>query len=194
MRYLLYTNAEAIDLADHDPDRRHREPTRELADLLTPISKAWSHRPRRRGHVARHRRCTAAWATSRRPASRSTTATPASHRSTRAPTASRPSTSSAASCRCAAARSSPSTSPLDEVAATRRGAGRRARRRSSRTARRRARVRCETPPMAAATRRHRSDRRARRGDAVPADVRAGHRRLAARPRGARGQRQQHHER
>ena len=49
-------------------------------------------------------RSTAAWATSRRPASPSTTATSRSPRSTRAPTASRPWTSSAASCRCAGRR------------------------------------------------------------------------------------------
>ncbi len=44
-------------------------------------------------------RCTAAWASSRRPAPPSTIATPASLRSTKAPTASRRSTSSPASCR-----------------------------------------------------------------------------------------------
>jgi len=41
MRALLYTNAVSIDLAEHHPDRAEREARRELADLLTPISKAW---------------------------------------------------------------------------------------------------------------------------------------------------------
>jgi alkylation response protein AidB-like acyl-CoA dehydrogenase len=41
MRYLLYTNAEAVDRAEHDPDDATREAARELAELLTPISKAW---------------------------------------------------------------------------------------------------------------------------------------------------------
>jgi hypothetical protein len=41
MRYLLYTNAEAIDRAEFDPDDDARGRARELADLLTPISKAW---------------------------------------------------------------------------------------------------------------------------------------------------------
>jgi hypothetical protein len=38
---LLYTNAVSIDLARHHPDPAEREARRELADLLTPISKAW---------------------------------------------------------------------------------------------------------------------------------------------------------
>ena len=50
-------------------------------------------------------RCTAAWATSRRPAPRSTSATRASPRSTKARPASRPTTSSAARRRATAARS-----------------------------------------------------------------------------------------
>jgi hypothetical protein len=41
MRALLYTNAVSIDLARHHPDPAEREARRELADLLTPISKAW---------------------------------------------------------------------------------------------------------------------------------------------------------
>jgi alkylation response protein AidB-like acyl-CoA dehydrogenase len=41
MRYLLYTNAEAVDRAEHDPDAAAREAGRELAELLTPVSKAW---------------------------------------------------------------------------------------------------------------------------------------------------------
>ena len=41
MRAMLYTNAVSIDLARHHPDRAEREARRELADLLTPISKAW---------------------------------------------------------------------------------------------------------------------------------------------------------
>ena len=41
MRALLYTNAVSIDLARHHPDQAEREARRELADLLTPISKAW---------------------------------------------------------------------------------------------------------------------------------------------------------
>ena len=55
-------------------------------------------------------RCTAAWASSRRPARRRSIATRASCRSTRAPTASRPSTSSRASFPSRAARSSRATS------------------------------------------------------------------------------------
>ena len=42
MRALLYTNAVSIDLARHHHDPAEREARRELADLLTPISNAWS--------------------------------------------------------------------------------------------------------------------------------------------------------
>src|SRR6516162_300985 len=42
MRALLYTNAVSIDLARHHPDQAEREARRELVELLTPISKAWS--------------------------------------------------------------------------------------------------------------------------------------------------------
>ncbi|HYA49947.1 MAG TPA: acyl-CoA dehydrogenase family protein, partial [Streptosporangiaceae bacterium] len=45
MRALLYTNAISIDLARHHPDRAEREARQELADLLTPISKAWCTDP-----------------------------------------------------------------------------------------------------------------------------------------------------
>jgi hypothetical protein len=38
---LLYLNALAIDLARHAPDPAAREANQELADLLTPVSKAW---------------------------------------------------------------------------------------------------------------------------------------------------------
>jgi 3-(methylthio)propanoyl-CoA dehydrogenase len=41
MRALLYTNAVSIDLARHHSDQAERDARRELADLLTPISKAW---------------------------------------------------------------------------------------------------------------------------------------------------------
>jgi 3-(methylthio)propanoyl-CoA dehydrogenase len=41
MRALLYTNAVSIDLARHHHDRAEREARRELAELLTPVSKAW---------------------------------------------------------------------------------------------------------------------------------------------------------
>ena len=41
MRALLYTNAVSIDLARHHSDQAERDAQRELADLLTPISKAW---------------------------------------------------------------------------------------------------------------------------------------------------------
>jgi len=41
MRALLYTNAVSIDLAQHHSDQAERDARRELADLLTPISKAW---------------------------------------------------------------------------------------------------------------------------------------------------------
>ena len=41
MRALLYTNAVSIDLARHHHDRAEREARRELAELLTPICKAW---------------------------------------------------------------------------------------------------------------------------------------------------------
>ena len=65
-----------------------------------PDDQGLGHRRRRRADLARACRCTAAWATSRRPGSPSTTATSASPRSTRARTASRRWTWSAASCRC----------------------------------------------------------------------------------------------
>jgi alkylation response protein AidB-like acyl-CoA dehydrogenase len=41
MRGLVYLNAESIDLAVHHPDEGVRTWRRELADLLTPITKAW---------------------------------------------------------------------------------------------------------------------------------------------------------
>ena len=41
MRALLYTHAVSIDLARHHHDQAEREARRELAELLTPISKAW---------------------------------------------------------------------------------------------------------------------------------------------------------
>ncbi len=41
MRGLVYLNAECIDLAAHHPDEGVRTWRRELADLLTPITKAW---------------------------------------------------------------------------------------------------------------------------------------------------------
>jgi 3-(methylsulfanyl)propanoyl-CoA dehydrogenase len=41
MRALIYTNAVSIDLARHHHDQAEREARRELAELLTPISKAW---------------------------------------------------------------------------------------------------------------------------------------------------------
>jgi hypothetical protein len=41
MRALLYTNAVSVDLARHHQDPAEREARRELAELLTPISKAW---------------------------------------------------------------------------------------------------------------------------------------------------------
>jgi alkylation response protein AidB-like acyl-CoA dehydrogenase len=41
MRALLYTNAVSIDLARHHHDQAEREARRELAELLTPIAKAW---------------------------------------------------------------------------------------------------------------------------------------------------------
>jgi hypothetical protein len=42
MRSLLYSNAEAMDLALNHPNPEERELAAELADLLTPLSKAWS--------------------------------------------------------------------------------------------------------------------------------------------------------
>ena len=42
MRALMYTNAEAIDLARHHPDDTVRARSEELIELLTPVSKAWS--------------------------------------------------------------------------------------------------------------------------------------------------------
>ncbi|HET7652257.1 MAG TPA: acyl-CoA dehydrogenase [Acidimicrobiales bacterium] len=41
MRGLVYLNAECLDLAAHHPDEGVRTWRRELADLLTPITKAW---------------------------------------------------------------------------------------------------------------------------------------------------------
>jgi hypothetical protein len=41
MRGLVYLNAECLDLALHHPDEGVRTSRRELADLLTPITKAW---------------------------------------------------------------------------------------------------------------------------------------------------------
>jgi len=42
MRALCLVNAHATDLAHHHPDTMVREEQRKLADLLTPLSKAWS--------------------------------------------------------------------------------------------------------------------------------------------------------
>ena len=110
MRALLYTNAVSIDLARHHSDQAERDAQRELADLLTPISRrgalilVWSS-PRLAF------RFTAAWATSRRPAWPSTCATYASPRSMRARTASRLSTSSPARCPCVAEQQWPTSWP-----------------------------------------------------------------------------------
>jgi hypothetical protein len=41
MRALLYTNAVSVDLAQHHHDPAERAARRELAELLTPISKGW---------------------------------------------------------------------------------------------------------------------------------------------------------
>ncbi len=41
-RALVYVNAEAIDLAHNHPDAEVRAARRDLADLLTPVSKAWA--------------------------------------------------------------------------------------------------------------------------------------------------------
>jgi 3-(methylthio)propanoyl-CoA dehydrogenase len=41
MRALVYLNAESIDIARHHPDAAERTARDELADLLTPITKAW---------------------------------------------------------------------------------------------------------------------------------------------------------
>ncbi len=41
MRGLMYVNGTAIDLANHHPDDDVRQAHQELADLLTPLSKAW---------------------------------------------------------------------------------------------------------------------------------------------------------
>jgi alkylation response protein AidB-like acyl-CoA dehydrogenase len=41
MRGLCYLTAQAIDLASHAHDENERQANQELADLLTPISKAW---------------------------------------------------------------------------------------------------------------------------------------------------------
>jgi alkylation response protein AidB-like acyl-CoA dehydrogenase len=41
MRALTYRNAAAIDLAHHSPDEATAEYERKMADLLTPLSKAW---------------------------------------------------------------------------------------------------------------------------------------------------------
>jgi alkylation response protein AidB-like acyl-CoA dehydrogenase len=41
MRGLMYVNGTAIDLANHHPDADVRQAHQELADLLTPLSKAW---------------------------------------------------------------------------------------------------------------------------------------------------------
>ncbi len=41
MRALLYTNAAALDLAEHDPDDAERSEQEQFAALLTPLSKAW---------------------------------------------------------------------------------------------------------------------------------------------------------
>ena len=42
VRSLLYTNAEAMDIALNHPDEDRRREAAELADLLTPLSKAWA--------------------------------------------------------------------------------------------------------------------------------------------------------
>ena len=84
-------------------------PTRRRGRRRTSAPRCSRRSPRRSRPTSASRsprsasRCTAAWATSRRPAPRSTSATRASPRSTKAPTASRRSISSPASCRCRAA-------------------------------------------------------------------------------------------
>ncbi len=41
MRALVYTNTHAIDMANHHPDTDVRQANEELAEILTPVSKAW---------------------------------------------------------------------------------------------------------------------------------------------------------
>lgn len=41
MRAICYANAEALDVAKHDPDIDRKERAAQLAELLTPISKGW---------------------------------------------------------------------------------------------------------------------------------------------------------
>jgi alkylation response protein AidB-like acyl-CoA dehydrogenase len=41
MRYLAYTNAAAVDRAEHDPDPDERRRAGETVELLTPVTKAW---------------------------------------------------------------------------------------------------------------------------------------------------------
>ena len=54
MRSLIYVTAERMDIAISHPDADVRQANQEQVDLLIPICKAWSHRPRRRGHLAGH--------------------------------------------------------------------------------------------------------------------------------------------
>ena len=42
MRALIYLNAEALDIARHHPDAAVRQAKQNLAELLTPVSKAWA--------------------------------------------------------------------------------------------------------------------------------------------------------
>ena len=106
MRALLYEAVAAYDLSTPRRRRRRARGGPRAVRATDTGGQGVGHRPRRRARLASPCRCTAAWATSRRPGSPSCCATPGSRRSTKAPTASRPSTWSAASCRCGPAGSS----------------------------------------------------------------------------------------
>ena len=54
VRAIVYTNAQAIDLATHHPDDDVRQRNQELVELLTPVVEGVRHRHGHRGHLARH--------------------------------------------------------------------------------------------------------------------------------------------
>ena len=186
LRCLAYLNAESIDLAARHPDEAVRTWRGRAGRPAHPDDQGLGHRRRRRADLARRCRSTAAWATSRRPASPSTTATSASPRSTRARTASRRWTWSGASCRCGPVASMADfLAGIEATAGELSGAG--GALASDRQApRRRPRGAAADHRLAAGQRPRRPQQRARRRDALPADVRHRHRGLAARPLGAGG--------
>ena len=77
-RALALVAAAAYDAAHHHPDAEVRKQNQAFYEFMVPLVKGYSTEMSLEVDVAWACRCTAAWASSRKPAWRSTTATPRS--------------------------------------------------------------------------------------------------------------------